>query len=226
MAKVHEFSHYGAVMGVFSEWHPFVFRILNAIAPSGEVGPAYVIKFTAQAIAEWNARPEPEKSRDGEKSQGGTLLHSDFLTTWLAKHDQSPEKFKMSDIYYHAFPHVAAGAETTGISLTAVLYYLLRNPSVMEKLRLELDERWANGLPSQRISMSEAQECLYLQAVIKESLRIFPSTGLGMPRIVPKGGLVLAGRFFPEGVCLARILTKSTVAAPLGAKAPLMACFL
>ncbi len=40
----------------------------------------------------------------------------------------------------------------------------------------------------------------FSQAVIKETLRLFPAAGLGMPRVVPKGGLTLAGRAFPEDV--------------------------
>lgn len=40
----------------------------------------------------------------------------------------------------------------------------------------------------------------HLQAVIKETLRLFPALGVNLPRLVPKGGLTLAGRTFPEGV--------------------------
>jgi cytochrome P450 len=40
----------------------------------------------------------------------------------------------------------------------------------------------------------------YLQAVMKEALRVHPATGYPMFRVVPQGGEVLAGQFFPEGV--------------------------
>lgn len=40
----------------------------------------------------------------------------------------------------------------------------------------------------------------YLQAVIREGLRIHPSTGLPLERVVPKGGAQIAETFFPEGV--------------------------
>lgn len=40
----------------------------------------------------------------------------------------------------------------------------------------------------------------YLQAVLKEAMRLHPSTGFTMARVVPKGGTVLLGHSLPEGV--------------------------
>lgn len=40
----------------------------------------------------------------------------------------------------------------------------------------------------------------FLQACIKESLRLHPATGLPLARVVPKGGVNLLGRDFNEGV--------------------------
>lgn len=42
----------------------------------------------------------------------------------------------------------------------------------------------------------------YLQACIKEALRLHPATGLPLERVVPRGGVVLSGTYFPAGVCL------------------------
>lgn len=48
---------------------------------------------------------------------------------------------------------------------------------------------------SDPITDKEAQELPYLQAAIKEALRIYPANGFTMPRIVPKGGKEIMGRF-------------------------------
>ena len=175
---------------------------MNAIAPGGNVGLAYIIQFTANAIKDWDARSNSEKLLEAQRSESGTALFSDFITTWLAKNGRAPEKFPIGDVYYHALPHVAAGGETTGISMAAVIYLLMKTPRVLDRLRKELETHW-DIAASERISMKQAQDIPYLQVVIKEALRLFPATGLLLPRVVPEGGLELAGKHFPAGVSTA-----------------------
>ena len=71
---------------------------------------------------------------------------------------------------------------------------------MLDKLRAELDSFMQKREATGPIQMKEALELPYLQAVIKEGLRLFPATGLPMPRVVPPGGLDLVGHHFPEGV--------------------------
>lgn len=42
----------------------------------------------------------------------------------------------------------------------------------------------------------------YLEAVINETLRIHSTSGVGLPRVVPEGGLTVLGKTFPEGTVL------------------------
>ena len=117
----------------------------------------------------------------------------------LARNKEHPDTFSIDDAYYHSVPAVSAGGETTGSALTATLYFLCRKPEKLERLRADLrNVETANNVG--RLALKEAQYYQYLQAVIKESLVLSPAIGLGLPRIVPKGGLVLARCSFPEGV--------------------------
>lgn len=50
------------------------------------------------------------------------------------------------------------------------------------------------------LTFQEAQKLPYLQACIKEGLRMHPATGLPMARVVPEGGATIAGRYFPAEV--------------------------
>ena len=158
------------------------------------------MQFAGQTINDWNQRLESEKAKDEEQTQGGDLLYSDQTGSLMAKIRRNPESFKVEDVFYHMSMNVLAGGETTAASTANILYYLIKNPRVLGKLREELEEVLGKREEaSKRVSMKEAQNIPYLQAVIKESLRILPN-GLHFPRIVPKGGLTLAGRYFPEGV--------------------------
>lgn len=67
-----------------------------------------------------------------------------------------------------------------------------------------MDEASVQGAISSPIQFQEAQRLPYLQACIKEALRLHPATGLPLARVVPRGGVVLSGSFFPEGVSLAQ----------------------
>jgi cytochrome P450 len=95
---------------------------------------------------------------------------------------------------------MVAGSDTTAISLSAVLYYLLKTPSCMERLQHEIDTCTGKGELSPNPTFKESQQMPYLQAVIKEALRLHPATGLPLERVVPEGGATISGHFFPENV--------------------------
>jgi len=96
--------------------------------------------------------------------------------------------------------NIGAGSDTTGITLTAVIYYLTKNPECLRKLRSEIETAEEEGRLSSPLTFKEGQQLHYLQATIKEALRLHPAVGQMLARIVPEGGAELAGRFFPPGV--------------------------
>ena len=97
IATSHSYSRYSAVMGVFSEWHPTIFRLLQMMAPRGEVGIGYIYEFAGRCIAEWNQRSGNEKSVAEEGTEGGDSLDSDFLGSLLSKHRRNPDNFTVDD---------------------------------------------------------------------------------------------------------------------------------
>ena len=99
--------------------------------------------------------------------------------------------------------NIGAGSDTTGITLTAIIYYLMKNPECLRKLRLEIETAEGEGRLSSPLTFKEGQALPYLQATIKEALRLHPAVGQILARVVPEGGAELAGRFFPPGVSLA-----------------------
>ncbi|CAI6039499.1 unnamed protein product, partial [Clonostachys chloroleuca] len=86
---------------------------------------------------------------------------------------------------------------TTGESLSAVLFYLINSPRCLQVLRAEI-ENCQDASGNKQLTLGHLQKLPYLQAVIKESLRMHPATGFPMWRTVPQGGAEIQGVFFPE----------------------------
>ena len=94
---------------------------------------------------------------------------------------------------------IFAGSDTTAIAMRSILYFLMKNPQTYERLVAEIDSAAENGSLSNPIKYLEATRLPYFVACCKEGMRLHPSVGMSMPRHVPSGGKVIAGRYFPEG---------------------------
>jgi len=97
-----------------------------------------------------------------------------------------------------------AGSITTAAAIRHTLLALISTPTAYTTLQKEIDKRVASGLISTpTITDSEAQSFPYLQAVIREGLRMWPpTTGLGSKQ-VPQGGDTICGFYVPAGTQVA-----------------------
>jgi len=69
---------------------------------------------------------------------------------------------------------IIAGSETTALTLSYLLHLLAANPGIQDKLRVEILKTYADGEPS----FERLEECAYLNASIKEVLRLYPPAPL------------------------------------------------
>ena len=90
-----------------------------------------------------------------------------------------------------------AGSDTTANTLTYLLHELSRpqNQPIQRRLHEEL-----MTLKSEAPSLSELDKLPFLDAVLRESLRVFSTIPFLEPREVPSGGRVLNSYFLPEKV--------------------------
>ncbi|PKS11126.1 hypothetical protein jhhlp_002887 [Lomentospora prolificans] len=98
-----------------------------------------------------------------------------------------------------ALLQVMAGSDTSATTIRMVLLYLLTIPRAYRKLQQEIDEAIAAGKVSSPIKNTEGKELPYLQAVIKETLRLNPPASGPFFKQVPPGGDVINGLFVPGG---------------------------
>ncbi|OTA01466.1 cytochrome P450 [Trichoderma parareesei] len=91
---------------------------------------------------------------------------------------------------------IAAGSDTTASAIRSTMLQMCSNHDILHKLRREIASA---DIVGDIISDNEAKELPYLQAVIKEGLRIFPPIAGLMSKEVPPHGDTWNGVFIPGG---------------------------
>lgn len=200
IAALEDHLQYATFVGIFSWLHPYLFVVKNWLAGSTGTGRTYVMKFTQERIAEHHKAGREAISMKSAATAGLDGTTFDFLTKFFSKNAQDPKAFTTYHVVMGCVSNMVAGSDTTAITLSAILYYLLKNRRTFDALRQEIDSQQREGKISRRITFKESQNMPYLQAVIKEALRMHPATGLPLERVVPPGGVTICGRVFPEGV--------------------------
>ncbi|PGG99925.1 hypothetical protein AJ79_08362 [Helicocarpus griseus UAMH5409] len=120
----------------------------------------------------------------------------DAVAHWFRMLQQNPDRMQLHEIHSAAFNAVAAGNETVSTALQSFVYYMIRHPNAWERARAEID---AAGLHDRVVGYTDTQKLPFLQACIKEALRVFGPAPMGLPRIAPEGGLTIGDRTFPKG---------------------------
>ncbi|XP_022137230.1 cytochrome P450 CYP82D47-like [Momordica charantia] len=93
---------------------------------------------------------------------------------------------------------ILGGADTTTITMTWALSLLLNNQEALRKVQRELDEHVGR---QRRVKESDVKNLIYLQAVVKETLRLYPA----VPLLVPHESMedcTVAGYHIPAGTRL------------------------
>lgn len=125
----------------------------------------------------------------------------DVLAHWFKAREKNPDKVSMRDIYAVTTGSVGAGSDTVACTLQAFVYYMLRHPDVWQRVCDEMDEAVkTQGICQDNVvSFADSQKLPYLQVCIKETLRVFCPVPMGLPRVVPAGGLDIGDEHFTEG---------------------------
>lgn len=174
---------YGSMAGLVPEIHPLYLWLQN-------VFPIYSYMEVMQRVImqQIGARTKGESSSD----------RKDFLAKCIELNNAGKlDQFTMNNVIG---ANLGAGSDTTGISMTAIIYYLMKNQHCLQRLREEIDTAVMEGNLSNPATFQEGQKLPYLQATIKEALRLHAAVGQILSRVVPVGGAELAGRHFPQGV--------------------------
>ncbi|KAJ8119415.1 hypothetical protein ONZ43_g3626 [Nemania bipapillata] len=148
--------------------------------------------MTAVAAASLKERvSQVAARRDGKDAR----VTPDLLERFLEASKDFPKALDEPGIIGMLMSTISGAGDTTASVIAAVIFYLLKHPAVLKKLEAELESNSIHGIPT----FAEVSKLPYLNAVLKEGMRVFTPGTHPMERVVPTGGAVIAGMHFPEG---------------------------
>lgn len=139
----------------------------------------YMTNYGRRAIT--NARTSSESSRN-------------IFSGMIHESEKGSESLTDEDVVTEAGNLIVAGSDTTGITLTYLVWAVLSQPQLQQELEREVQDLKAD------YDDAILESLPLLNAVIKETLRLYGAAPGSLPRSVPEGGATLAGHFIPEGV--------------------------
>ncbi|KAI4595388.1 hypothetical protein KJ359_007063 [Pestalotiopsis sp. 9143b] len=170
-------------------------------------GLDYLLSFASPpALKNWESFVEKcladrtKMESDLEKSEKRVEGRKDFFHYLFHAVDPETGKrgFPLDELYGEAESLIIAGSDTTSIIMSAMFFYLARNPTVQEKLAREILSTFES---SDEISSGpKLGSCKYLRAFIQEALRMTPPVSAEPSRTVMKGGTTADDQYFPEGM--------------------------
>jgi cytochrome P450 len=122
----------------------------------------------------------------------GKLESRDIFSLLLLAKDENGEGMTDEELHDELMNLLFAGHETTASALAWLFYWIHYLPEVQEKLRFELDSLEENP------DYKEINNLPYLDAVISETLRIYPIATVAFPRILTQPISIMGYDFQPD----------------------------
>ena len=171
------------VSGISSELNPLLSWIMALPLPSFKKFSALRKRCNDYGnIAVTNARGE------------GTIKKANVFSALFADNEKGSEgTISDKDLSNEATGLIVAGSGTTAITLTYLVWSVLRQP----KLQRELEEE-VRSLGNEFMD-SALEKLPVLNAIIDETLRLYGAAPGSLPRTVPVGGATLGGYYIPGG---------------------------
>ena len=131
---------------------------------------------------------------------GSTLSEMIFTSaSESAEADGSQNGLSDDDVIENALILLVAGTETTASTLTSAIYFLGLHSRTWKKLAEEQEDNISKHgtTGSSHFSKDFLDDCVYLDAVIKETMRLVPISGVNLRR--SEDTIILDGKQVPKG---------------------------
>lgn len=121
----------------------------------------------------------------------------DLWDSVLADKPHGEPPMSRAEIVSNASAIVLAGSETSATLLSGCIWLLLANPVYLQQLTDRIRSRFATPAEIDPQTVTQVDG---LQAVLEESLRLYPPVPMQSNRIVGPQGALIAGKWVPGGV--------------------------
>ena len=139
---------------------PWVEKVLRFVVPGNNI--EFVIKLAREVVS---------NRRKLETSDRKDALHL-MLMAHEGNTGEGVKKLSDEEVLANVIVFLIAGHETTSHTLSAILYYLILNPNIQEKLYLEITGTIQSQPDTPLYDLIHNIE--YLDCVVKETQRILP----------------------------------------------------
>ncbi|KAF2104677.1 cytochrome P450 [Rhizodiscina lignyota] len=137
-------------------------------------------------------------SQYGQKAVAASRLTNtltrNVFKTMIADAEKGLPSLTDLDVSVEAGNLQIAGTDTTANTLTFLVWAVAKRPEIQLRLAQEVAVVREEELNDVRLS-----QLPFLDAVIQETLRLYPAVGSSLLRVVPRGGADLCGYAIPEG---------------------------
>jgi len=141
-------------------------------------GDKYLLEYGTRAIS--NA-----KGQEGHTSN--------VFSTILAESEKDGTALSHQDVNLEAGNFIVAGSDTTAVTLTYLIWAVLKQPKLQRDLENEVQSL------SPDFTDADLETLPLLNAVIEETLRLYGAAPASLPRTTPAGGATLNGYLIPAG---------------------------
>jgi cytochrome P450 len=123
--------------------------------------------------------------------------NDDLLDKYIQAKTTHPNLFDDEALIRMVSSTVSAGFDSTPYTMNHIIFYLCKNPPAYTKLKEEIMGAHKEGKLSEVPKWTEVNKLPFLDAVMKEAMRMSPFLNLPLERAVPAGGTEINGIHLP-----------------------------
>ncbi|KAH6894738.1 cytochrome P450 [Thelonectria olida] len=177
-----------------TSYHSFVSLIFKGIKLAAYLACVRKFAFVDALLSVLTPRrftEKPETLFPWSSEQISRLLEDDKNNM----RQQEEDRLTKQEVITNASVFLVAGSETSATAISAAVFYLASDQLKLATLAQEVRSSFKH---ESEITSTGLQGLPYLNAVLEESLRMYPPVAGALPRKIAKGGCVLLGRHVPE----------------------------